>query len=72
MLIIIVFILFSQNIVLTIWLPVGFLIVKVIVRLMKLRNENYDEQKLIKLKRSTILLCIMWGAVFIQQLIGGL
>lgn len=72
MLIIMVCILLSQNIVLTIWLPVGFLIVKVIVRLLKLRNENYDEQKLYKMKRSTIFLCIMWGAVFIQQLIGGL
>lgn len=72
MLIIIVFILLSQNLVLSIWLPVGFLVVKVVVRLLKLRNENYDEQKLIKVKRSTILLCMMWGAVFIQQLIGGL
>lgn len=72
MLIVIVFILLSQNIILSIWLPVGFLIVKVVVRLLKLRNENYDEQKLIKMKRSTLLLCMMWGAVFIQQLIGGL
>ena len=72
MLIIIVFILLSQNLVLSIWLPVGFLVVKVIVRYLRLRNENYDEERLIKMKRSTILLCIMWGAVFIQQLIGGL
>ena len=72
MLIIIVFVLLNQNLILSIWLPVGFLIVKVIVRYFKLRNENYDEQKLMKMKRSTILLCIMWGTVFIQQLMGGL
>lgn len=71
-LIIVIVLLLTQNIILTIWLPVVYLIIRVWIRYFKLRNENDSLETLKKMKRSTILLTVMWAALFIQQLVGGI
>lgn len=61
----------SQNMVLTIWLPVSILLVQVFMRLAKLKREGY-EGGLRKITVCTYLLLIMWGIVFVRELVGGI
>lgn len=60
----------QKNIILSIWLPVAVLIGFALHRLYKLQ-QDYDNEKLRKLTIYTILLIVMWGIVFVANLVGG-
>ena len=71
-LVIIDILLLSQNANISVWLPVVYLIGRTISRYYTYKKLEVDIEKLALMKRSTILLIVWWGCIFIQQLLGGI